>query len=230
MREGLHLGDHRRFGPPAGGSGEFGPSAVTTTLVAQYPGAIDSMPAILDDVTPLSAQWYNHVQVMLEAIEAEVGPFPSGMQRFGFQVRTLLDMLGTSILPGLSTSRATTVAPAGRMYGVQQVHITQAANLYAAVQSGTVAQPFPHHPGGAGKWLFFAMAEVPQGQSPQVVIDGPATICGNVIGVSSVMAYSFRGMNGYSGGGHGVNFFEPFGSTPITCHALIFYPLTDEDT
>lgn len=227
----LQRGDPNRVGPPAGAPGELGPLAASTSLISQYPGAIDVPPVIVDDLTPLSAQWINHVQAIVESIEAEIGPLPR-MQRFGNQVNTLQDLLGTSLQPGLSISRSTSAGPAGRVYGIQQIHITQSAATYSALLSGTLPQPFPHHPLGNSKQLFFAMAEAPAGLPVQTIIDGPATVAGRCfsVGATAVLAYDYRGMNGYGGSGHVTNLFEPFGGAAVTAHAILFYMLTDEDT
>jgi len=230
--QGIRSGRGDRItGPPLGTAGSVAQLAGATSLVAQYPQAKDVMPTIADDVTPLSAQWTNYLGLLIEAIEAEIGPFPQGMVRFGAPIRNLKDLLGTAVMSGLSASRSAGVNAQGKLFGVQQFHLTKLASLYALVATGSLSSPFAWPKSPAKQPLFFAITEAPASGN-QDIIAGPAIVRGNATWTTSTaIGYQYRG---HTGAGAGSPTWDPHvdpgrSDQLIRMDALVFYMIPDED-
>lgn len=221
-------------GPPLGGAGESQPVALPTFLVAQYPGAKDLPPTIVDDETPLSAQWTNYLGLLIEAIEAEVGPFPQDMTRAGVPLRNLKDLLGTAVMAGLSIPAGIGRAGPGRLYGVQQLRFRKLATEYAIVESGTITAPFAWPRTPPKQPLFFAIPEAPA-SGVLDLLHGPTIVRGHAWWVNAnTIGYEYRGIHTQTSDPGGVGKRDPHVASGrsdqlIDTYAVIFYMLPDED-
>lgn len=149
------------------------PSSYTagpSTLVVTYPMVIDTPPDLHDGKSPAVALWINLLQQMVEAIQAEIGPFPSyddgsGVPKVGIKrpnmphgpgipnetiVTSLKGLLGQQTeQPGagygnsraaLCSSVAGNGKPAGTLYGVQSIDVTRTD--WTSEYTSTITNPF----------------------------------------------------------------------------------------
>lgn len=127
-------------------------------LIPRYPISIDDVPDFQDNVSPAVGLWLNLLQQLVEAVQAEVGPLPSGIFRPHAPineeiVRTLKDLLGqqsdaaltqSKSRAGLCSAIAGNGKPAGTLYGVQRIQVTRTD--WSGEYTSTVVNPFGYPP------------------------------------------------------------------------------------
>lgn len=145
-------------------------SSGPSTLAVTYPMVIDTPPDLQDGKSPAVAMWINLLQQMVEAIQAEIGPFPtyddgSGVPKVGLRrpnmphgpgipnetiVTSLKALLGQQTSQpgaGSGNSRAALCSsisgngkPAGTLYGVQSIDVTRTD--WTGEYTSTITNPF----------------------------------------------------------------------------------------
>lgn len=186
---------------PASIPGSLGSSApydsAGSPIMAFYPTAIDSAPAMTDSQTPLVAMWVNLLQQMVEAVEAEIGPIPIGMQRShmpGRQVDTLQKLLGqqtdagavpyTESYAGLCSAIDGNNKPTGTLYGVQKVRVTRSSWTQLTDYTVDITNPFGPSPGFQTP-IAWGVPIQPNGVSMNsVMMQGPSRIVAQVASMS----------------------------------------------
>ena len=137
------------------------PFSVTgSATMSFYPAVLDITPALVDKQSPMVALWINLLQSMVEAVEAEIGPFPSGIVRNHMPtqvVNSLQKLLGQQTdasavstnqsYAGLCSAVTGNSKPAGTLYGVQRVQVTRSSWTQATDYTATITNPFGRPPG-----------------------------------------------------------------------------------
>jgi len=211
-----------RHGPPIGWAALEPQQAGPTTIIAQYPGAIDVKPDLAEDVTPLSAQFLNHVTQIVEAIQAEIGILPE-MSRKGDAVTNWKDLLG-----GISLPHGDGRNKQGQLFGVQVVTVTYAAQDLTVSTPFNITNNYGRIYKSSKEPILFAICEHPGppwtlqdwvNGSPFVVgqasfsTTAPVINC-RIIGISEV----------FKGGG-----WVPVGTIPVHIVVTVFYMPTFAD-
>lgn len=124
------------------------PAAATqSTSVVKYPGGFDQGPPIIDDLTPLVAQWHNYLSLMVEAVMAEVGPIGKNSQSTVGNSTSLMRFLGVEGAARLSLYKSVTKSEAGQLFGVMKAHVSGTGVYANNVQTTSLTN---HHGGDPG--------------------------------------------------------------------------------
>lgn len=176
--------------------------ASPSTLVVRYPAAIDTPPAIAgDQSTPIVGLFHNYLGLLIEAVQAEVGPldlFQAG------QSRDLLYWLGSELTGNrVSNWRSQTKTSggdaAGQVFGLHKRTVSGASTFYNPTQSTTFSALQGQHPTTKTPVLFATPSAFNHGAG---IFTGPAIIRGQVTGFAGgAYPAQFRGANGLFAGG-----------------------------
>lgn len=206
-------------GEGGGGFTDAAPeAALASVLSVRYPFALDVAPALVEGVTPLSAQWDNYLGLMVEAVQAEIGPIGSLTGLIGGVSASLMDFLGTEVAARISVVKGN---DAGRIFGLHHVRTAVAGTNYGAAtpNSLTITKTHGQQPSGVVAPLVFGC---PQGDVlGSLPTTGPWVPRGNAVidnGANWTMYY--RGCRGDAFAGLCT------GATVYTVDWMLFYMLT----
>lgn len=126
-----------RIAPPpsTGGAGSATATAAQSTLIAKFPGGIDAAPIIADAETVLSGVFFNFVSVLIETIEAEIGPLAKTADETTW--------IGgkPSLMHMLDELSVTTGSYANQIAGVGRFWVSKAGTSFGTAATVTLTNP-----------------------------------------------------------------------------------------
>lgn len=209
---GYSRGPKIRRGPP-GHSGLTPAAAEGGLLAPKYPGALDTVPLLLDDTTILSAIVLNFAAALVEAIQAEIGPIAtSGEDRNAWVAGH------PNLMELLDKTNAQTPTFKG-FVGLRRFVVTKVHSLFAALNATTVS--VAHRPVGVPDPLWFATSNQGNNTNAQMAT-GATTVAGNPQWAGATAALISLQYRGVAGDGTGA----PTGSSSVTVDGiLVFMPV-----
>ncbi len=200
--------------PPASRSRSIRPNdegliediAAPSALVVRYPAALDTPPAFAgDQSTPVVGLFHNYLGLLIEAVQAEIGPMD--LKQFSVP-STLMFWLGTEVTGSRisnwrSQAKTSGGNAAGQIFGLHKRVVSGTGSLYDSTQSTSFNALQGQHPAFKTPVLLGTMSAGGLGAG---VFAGPATIRGGVTG-SPIGTYqaNYRGANGLFAGGSTAN-------------------------
>lgn len=223
--------------------------SVGNPILSAYPTVIDTSPNFADGLTPLTAQWINLLQQMLEAVQAEIGPIPPGITRRWMPgplpannvVDSLMKLMGqqTDIATitdpqksyaGLCSAVAGNGKPAGTLFGVQRVQVTR-SSWTVTEYDVAFTNPFGRMPGNRRPIAWgYPHQRVSSGAS-DTFQTGPAKIVARVAtfplsGTTQTFNVKWAAATAFVGTGLGL---LPASGPSHTIDICLLYMCTDDD-
>lgn len=179
MRPGL-LRNRKRFirsgiGPASGASPA---EASQSASVVRYPGGYDTAPTMVDDESPLVAQWYNFLGLMCEAIMAECGPLGAKAENVVGQSTSLQRFLGVEGASRLSLYKSVTKSEAGQVLGLMKKYVSGTGTFANNEQTTTITNHHGADPGNRYPAVFANTNQLP-GTTVADMVAGPVVMRAN---------------------------------------------------
>lgn len=215
---------NQRLRNPARQGSSGGPDeAGASVLVPRYPSALDQAPTI-GQRTPLSGVYWNYLGLLLEVIQAEIGPIafpfkPGVSARYNLAEWLGNEVLGNAISNWRSVAKAQGGNARGQIYGITKIFEQGTATFFAGRRTVNKTLSQGAHPLGKDPVLFgHTSARNPAtgvGHAASDLFNGPILIRGKADVVGSTLQVTYRGAK--SSGG------QPTGSATFSANLVAIY-------